>query len=242
LSNRKTPRSRAREEQQAQAPPEWTMPVVRALGKAFSHTAVIPHVFTGVESTFPFLVQTAAAASAPETPSKRPRRTTAAPQPTVADLSDTRVLSLIAVVLFYVLSRMLDQDITPDQYVEWRSKAISTILESHAGRDSTQDVLIHEIEDLMRMAQAEGWLRMDWFSNITPAHDVDDMEEVVMSNGEGRASSGKARSLKDGFASEHIGLGTMMQEATDYLGERQRADYKRWKADIVARIEEIETI
>jgi origin recognition complex subunit 6 len=34
----------------------------------------------------------------------------------------------------------------------------------------------------------------------------------------------------------------MMQEATDYLGERQRADYKRWKADIVARIEEIETI
>ncbi|KAF2656587.1 hypothetical protein K491DRAFT_677891 [Lophiostoma macrostomum CBS 122681] len=239
LSNRKTPRSRAREQQPAQAPPEWTMAVTRALAKAFSQPAVIPHVYTGVESTFPFLAQTATA-SAPETPSKRPRRTAAAPQPPTADLSDTRVLSLIAVVLFYVLSRMLDQDITPEQYVEWRLKAISIVLESPAGSDSTQDALITEIEDLMRMAQAEGWLGMDWYSNIIPAQDVDDMEGVVMTNGEERASLGKGRSLRDGFANENIGLGTMMQEATDYLGERQRAAYRRWKASMVARIEEIE--
>jgi origin recognition complex subunit 6 len=32
----------------------------------------------------------------------------------------------------------------------------------------------------------------------------------------------------------------MMQDATDYLGERQRGEYQRWKKGIMARVEEIE--
>jgi origin recognition complex subunit 6 len=45
--------------------------------------------------------------------------------------------------------------------------------------------------------------------------------------------------LKAG-GSDYIGLGTMMQDATDYLGERQQEDYTRWKAKILARVQEIE--
>ena len=32
----------------------------------------------------------------------------------------------------------------------------------------------------------------------------------------------------------------MMQDATDYLGERQQDDYAKWKAKIMARVQEIE--
>jgi origin recognition complex subunit 6 len=46
-------------------------------------------------------------------------------------------------------------------------------------------------------------------------------------------------SLRDG-GSSYIGLGTMMQDATDYLGERQREEYASWKAGIIARVEAIE--
>jgi origin recognition complex subunit 6 len=33
--------------------------------------------------------------------------------------------------------------------------------------------------------------------------------------------------------SNYIGLGTMFQEATDYLGHRQRDDFQRWRARIM---------
>jgi origin recognition complex subunit 6 len=32
----------------------------------------------------------------------------------------------------------------------------------------------------------------------------------------------------------------MLQDATDYLGERQRQDYQAWKAKIMARVAKIE--
>jgi origin recognition complex subunit 6 len=135
---------------------------------------------------------------------------------------------------------MMDQDITPDQYSKWRSKAISTLLDSEAGKNSSEQDLLAEIEQLMPMAQEEGWLRMEWFLNIVPDEDGGAMEGIETSDNGVAGAKGRGLSLKDSLGSDYIGLGTMMQEATDYLGERQREDYKRWKAGIMARIEEIE--
>lgn len=144
----------------------------------------------------------------------------------------------MAVILFYVLSRMMDQDITPEQFLEWRDKAVTTLLRSQTGKISSQEDILAEIEQLMPMAQEEGWLRMEWFLNISEVEDVDEMEGVETANG--TTANKQSKSLKDSFGSEYIGLGTMMQDATDYLGERQREDYKRWKAGIMVRIEAIE--
>jgi origin recognition complex subunit 6 len=56
-----------------------------------------------------------------------------------------------------------------------------------------------------------------------------------------RAAKGKSSGLRSG-GSNYIGLGTMMQDATDYLGERQQEDYKIWKEKILARVQEIEAV
>lgn len=117
---------------------------------------------------------------------------------------------------------------------------MSTLLGSDAGKDTTEEDILAEIEQLMPLAQEEGWLRMEWFLNIFPEGDGEEMEGVEMTNSGNAPANGRRRTLKDSFASEYIGLGTMMQDATDYLGERQREDYKRWKATIMARVEEIE--
>lgn len=213
------------------------MPLVRILVKEFSYPMAAPHIYTGVESTFPLLLRISAA-SAPETPGKRPRRAAAAPQLSSSKLPDTSILGLIAVVLFYVLSRMMDQEITPDQFLKWRDKAVSTLLASEAGKDAIEDDIVAEIEQLMPMAQEEGWLSLEWFVNIVPVEDGDEMEGIELTSQRDIPSK---RTLKDSFGSENIGLGTMIQDATDYLGERQQEDYKRWKAGIMARIDEIET-
>ncbi|KAF2800902.1 hypothetical protein K505DRAFT_412660 [Melanomma pulvis-pyrius CBS 109.77] len=238
-SGRKTPYSVKRDAAAAQDPPEWIMPTIRALLKEFSYPSATPHIYTGVESTLPFLARMAVVV--PETPTKRRGRPRAPPRISVADLPESRVLALVAVMLFYVLSRMMDVDMTPELFLKWQDKAVSTLLNSKAGKECTEDEILAEIEQLMPMAQEEGWLRMEWFLNVLPIEDNDQMEGVEITNGRSAADSGMGRGLRDG-GSDYIGLGTMMQDATDYLGDRQRDEYKTWKAGIMARIEGIEAL
>ncbi|KAF2680041.1 hypothetical protein K458DRAFT_393312 [Lentithecium fluviatile CBS 122367] len=238
LSAKKTPKSTRTDGHTVEGAPEWTMSTIRALLKAFSYPAAGPHIYTGVEIVVPLLARMSAAAA--ETPSKRPRRAAAAPQASASALSDARILGLIATILFYVFSRMMDQDITPEQYSEWREKALTTLLESPAGKDTSAAEIEVEIDQLMPMAQEEGWLQMEWFLNVAPPADSEQMDGIEMPAAVNGAPKGSSKSFQVG-GSDYIGLGTMMQDATDYLGVRQRADYLRWKAGIMARVEEIES-
>jgi origin recognition complex subunit 6 len=165
------------------------MSSIRALLKTFEYPSAAPHIYTGVEIIVPLLARMSVAAAAAETPSKRPRRTAAAAQTSASELSDTRILGLIAVVLFYVLSRMLDQDITPEQYTEWRERALATMLQLPAGKSTSAADIEGEIDQLMPMAQEEGWLQMEWFLNVTPPTDGQEMDGVEMT-GEGKSAGG----------------------------------------------------
>jgi origin recognition complex subunit 6 len=207
------------------------MSAIRNLVKSFDFPSAAPHIFTGVESVLPLLERMAAAATA-ESPSKRPRRTLA---PTnAAAVPDARIRGLVIVISLYVFTKMQDTDITPEQYKEWRETAIDTLLELQAGEKVTYDELSLETEELMPMAQEEGWLQMEWFLNVTPQDSIDAMEGVEIS-----AANGKSTVTKTG-GSDYIGLGTMMQDATDYLSERRKEDYKIWEAKIMARVQQIE--
>jgi origin recognition complex subunit 6 len=229
LSARKTPR---RVESNGEAP-EWVMPTIRALAKTFDYTSLIPHVYTGVESIYPLLSRMSAAAA--ETPSKRLKRTTASSS---GDVSDTRVLSLIVVVFLLVYSRMRDIDVSIQQYNEWLAKAIKAVMQLPAAKEVTDEEMQVKIDETMKMAKEEGWLQMQWFDSVRPQADGEEMEGVEMSGN--TAAKAKGMGLRSG-GSDYIGLGTMMQDATDYLGERQQEDYMRWKVQILAKVQELET-
>lgn len=209
------------------------MPAIRAVVKAFSCPNAAPHIYTGVASVLPLLERMAAAAA--ETPSKRPRRTGATSSS--RGVPESRVLGLIAVIHFYVLSRILDQHITPERVIEWQNKAIATLIQLPNGQDLQHSDIEAEIESLMPMAQEEGWLQMEWFLNVGPADDGEEMD--VIDNGVPKPKTTYIGDIKNG-GSDYIGLGTMMQHATDYLGTRQREEYLIWKAGILARVEELE--
>ena len=237
MSEKKTPRSRGRGPERPEDMPEWIMPSIRALVKTFNYPNAAPHVFTGVESILPLLARMSAAA--PDTPSKRSRSRSDIPQISVTDLSSDRILGLIAVIFLYVLTRMKDEDVSPEQYNEWRETALDTLLKTPTGQGTTYEELLPETEQLMPMAQQEGWLQMEWFTNITPLNAMDEMEGVEMTEEAARLKDEKKKGLKSG-GSDYIGLGTMMQDATDYLGQHQREDYKSWKAKIMAHVQELE--
>ncbi|KAI4924820.1 hypothetical protein J4E85_007937 [Alternaria conjuncta] len=233
LSARKTPRTARRLDNNDGEAPEWVMPTIRSLAKTFEYTSLIPHVYTGVESIYPLLSRMSAA----ETPSKRPKRTTTATSSS-GEVSDTRVLSLIVVVFLLVYSRMKDIDVSIQQYNEWLAKAVKAVLVLPAAKDVEDGELQAKIEETMKMAKEEGWLQMQWFDSVKPQGDGEEMEGVEMGDG-AAASKTKGMGLRSG-GSDYIGLGTMMQGATDYLGERQQEDYARWKEDILARVRELE--
>lgn len=214
------------------------MPCIRTIAKKFSYPVAAPHVYTGIESVLPLMARMSAGAV--ETPSKRPRRAAAATQDPMANVSDTKILALVAVIFLYVFTRMTDHNVTPEQYTEWRETAVYTLLELPAAKNVTYAELSPETEGLMSTAQQEGWLQMEWFQNVTPPRDVDEMEGVELTNSTvSQPIAGRNANPWSG-SSDYIGLGTMLQDATDYLGERQQADYKIWKAKILARVEEIE--
>lgn len=238
MSARRTPQTAQKTDSSAGEPPAWIMPCIRVLVKKFSYPLAAPHVYTGIESVLPLMARMSAAAA--ETPSKRPRRAADVPKASMAAVSETKLFALVVVVFLYVLARMMNQDVTPEQYDERRTMAIRTLLELPAAKNVAYDELLPETEELMTMAQQEGWLQMEWFLNVSPLRDTDEMEGIETTD-ENRPRSTASKSLGLGSgSSDYIGLGTMLQDATDYLGERQRQDYKTWKAKIMARIDEIE--
>lgn len=189
-----------------------------------------------MEIILPLLARMSAAAA--ETPSKRPKRAAAISQTAISDISESRILGLIAVVSFYVLNRMLDQDITPEQFIQWTNKAVATLLKFPAAKEVSAADLQAEIASLMPMAQEEGWTRMEWFLNVLPPS-AEEMQGVEATYSRPAVIANRSQGLRDG-GSNYIGLGTMMQDATDYLGNRQREEYARWMAGIMARVEAIE--
>ncbi|KAH7388661.1 origin recognition complex, subunit 6 [Pyrenochaeta sp. MPI-SDFR-AT-0127] len=238
LSGRKTPRSTRMGDERTQETPEWAMSTIRELVKAFEYPIAAPHIYTGVESILPLLLRMSAAAA--DSPSQRPRRATTTSQGSLTKVTDTRILSLIAVIFLYVFTRMKDVDVSPEQYNEWREKAVTTLLKLSAARDATYEELSLQTEQMMPMAQEEGWLQMEWFLNVTPHNDGSEMDGVETTGSDSHFAAVKHKGLKIG-GSDYIGLGTMMQDATDYLGERKQEDYKNWKAKIMVRVQELET-
>ena len=153
---------------------------------------------------------------------------------------------------------MVNKETTPDQYLEQRNKAISTLGELEVGKERGEESIQTDIEHFIREAQAEAWLKMEWFLNVVagqPAagtgsgeggeqvgeeeYDDDDGGTVRGLSRRKRTNGGvwNERSSNGGL---QIGLGTMMQDKVDYLSEDRQLDYLEWKAKIMARVEQIE--
>lgn len=228
--------------------------VIRTLCKALKTPAAAPHVFTGVSTVLSTIRGNENSSGTPAR--KRARllsapatNDTTTPAPT---FEAKRIPALIAVVTMYILSA-LNSPPSPEEYTALRKTAIKSLLKSVPAIESDEAELIEDIEILIREA-TNGWLEMEWYQNVQPAHNSKDEaeenggEEADEEDEEGGPLATKAsqrrekqkRNQIDNSAAPKRAFGTMMTDATDWLSDVRRADYRQWKAKIMKQIDRIE--
>ncbi|TLD34798.1 origin recognition complex subunit 6-domain-containing protein [Venturia nashicola] len=255
-SKTRTPRSTAKRSSAASSDePEWMMTAIRTLCQALKTPNAAPHVFTGVSTVLNTIKERENDPGPPLR--KRPRllsapaaNETATPAPT---FEAKRIPALIAVVTMYTLSALTAPP-SPEEYTALRDTAIKSLLKSVPEIKSDTTELVVDIEAFMREA-TNGWLEMEWYQNIQPAqYSEDEVEQNLGDDGdeeeddEGGAVATKASRRREqqknnrtnNLAAPKRAFGTMMTDATDWLSDERRANYRQWKSKIVQQIDKIE--
>jgi origin recognition complex subunit 6 len=238
------------------------MSIIRALCKVLKAPAAAPHVFAGVSSILKAIKETTSGAGTPSR--KRARRVSAESSTTFATTSsfeEKDIPALIAVVTMYTLSKLIAAPST-EEYKALRQTAVKTLQKSVPGLNLDEGELVDSIEAFMREAQ-KGWLEMDWYLNIPYLGSESNSEDANSVNGNGtvhgddddlnveddeglvtKKTSRRREKSRAGASDISVApnraFGTMVTDATDWLSDDRRKDYRQWKAKILKQIERVE--
>ena len=178
---------------------------------------------------------------------------------------DIELPSLIAAVYYFVTCRLSGRQIAPKELSTQIVIALEVLNEHlpiHVERDRINEL---SVKDHMRLIAARKWVDMDWFQNIrvgsglgfadnseSPGQiqipglrggDVEDQEQSqaeAETDDTGPIIPSKRRLHEEPLEEEaerlRPGLGTMMQEAVDYLSEDHGREFAEWKAEILEEI------
>ena len=154
--------------------------------------------------------------------------------------------ALIAVLYLYTMVRLSPQEISEQDYIDQKTQATAKIREKHSIQDTDDDHFDALIEKLIREAQS-GWLELEWFTNIPEGQGIATTSAFALADHENADEKNQTSGLSEdglhdlGFELRDHGPGSMFVGAVDYLSEDRRRDYKKWKAQMIKRIEEIES-
>lgn len=174
------------------------------------------------------------------------------------------VNALIVAVYFLVLARRRQPgssgDDTATEAAEAKKMDKKTFSEMRQtalvslGLPSTERRHREDVDQWIALVMEQGWAHgKEWFENVPLAGELDGDEGALGDElvggvveedvGRGRLMVSGRGALVAGKSSRRgllPGLGTMMQDRVDWLSEDRREDYLEWKADMVARIEQME--
>lgn len=173
-----------------------------------------------------------------------------------SDLHEPDWPALIIAILLLVLPNTLDIS-DPSEYLDSAIQELVSLERIDAGKS------VDVQKNIEKLLEEEGpkWQDMEWFR--TAAHlENDDGDPDAMNMSNDHSSTGvryvenQLRDLESTFSSSQrilnyipndkgflqTGLGTMMQEKIDWLSAERQMDFIRWKAFIIKKIEEIESL
>ena len=242
--------------------PEWSMPAIRHLCKTLEVPAASPHVYAGLCSVLGAINLENMTMSTGEDATSRPAGSSSSnPSAPKRDQESARVFSkddvvaaLIVVLYLYTMTRLSPSDISQEYYVNHKTRAIDAIQKTHTSNSIKRQSFDLLIEKLIREAQS-GWLELEWFSNIPEGQGLTTISAfAALVDGTGADQNGgiTAFSEAERYVSEaeatgpeavrlEHGLGSMFVGAIDYLSEERRRDYRTWKANMMEKIEAIES-
>lgn len=91
-----------------------------------------------------------------------------------------------------------------------------------------------DFDETITEVMSRGWLKSDWYRSIDLPRDAVEGGDEVDDDLDGNPASAATNV-------QTTRPDTMLQDKFDYLSERRRADYRRWEAGILRRIELLES-
>lgn len=210
--------------------PDWVMPLIRRLCTRFTTPLLPPHVYTGtcvvlkLAKLWPIV------------------------GPEQEDELRSSITAMTIAIYFMVLTKMQRGKMTPELYVDRCGKALDVAVEMGSVSFSKD-----EVDGWIKKMNDKGWCRQqDWWDSVP--EDVMDVEaqdkgrEDVAEEDDVVGSKRKRRRLLvEGDQTEDDkegvllpGLGTMMQDAVDFLSEERTLNYLEWKEEVLGRIKQME--
>jgi origin recognition complex subunit 6 len=212
--------------------PEWVMPLIRRLCAALNTPLLPPHVYTGVCVVLNLSGLWPRSDSDPE------------------DELRSIVSAMSIAVYFMVWTKMKQGKTTPEVYFSRCERAIEVTAEM--GCDSLSK---DAVDDWVKKMNDNGWCRgQEWWDSVP-----EDVMDVV---GRGAAEAGRYLDEQDAVVGTRRkrprlreddqieqqdkdgvllpGLGTMMQDAVDFLSAERALDYLEWKKGILERVRQVE--
>ena len=205
--------------------PMWVMPVIRDLCKKLGAPAAPHHIYTGVSSILATLNMS-------------------------HEISTVNIPALIIVVFIFVTTRLTGVETDPHEFDRRREKALETIKIALQRISESTSCSGEDVARCMREAREHQWVNMDWFSNVKVGsgldrdaasvsdEDVEDLEEDSVMIFAMRHAVEPAT-----FSEEYLqpGLGTMLEERTDYLSDAKTRSYEQWRTRMLAKIDSLES-
>ncbi|KAL5343527.1 origin recognition complex, subunit 6 [Aspergillus crustosus] len=218
-----------------------------------------PHIYAGVSSIL-YFIQTQDGLDEESAEFLEPV-TSATDREKDEDLKEV-INALVVSVYFLVLARRRQPsessstNATQDGPRKMDKKTFSEMRQTalvSIGLPSSERRHREDVDQWIALIMEQNWAHgKEWFENIPHAGELDGDDEFLSDDGGGdgdRASKrlktlpgdrGSLPSLDSARRGLRPGLGTMMQDRVDWLSPERREDYVEWKADIMARIKQIE--
>lgn len=213
--------------------PKWVEPVTRYLCKEMETPKAFPHILAGVETLL-------------TAPCPKPEV-----EPIVSEeLGNSRIPALIASIWFLVVVRMRRKE---DRGVETsqRQKMAREVIERAKGEEwvvkrvadgeeewrGWEEVEVKDVMGWNREVNGRGWKEGDWWLNVPEAGGVEG--EMVDANMEQELDREVGEEDEVLVAGRERKPDTMYQAKYDYLSADKRAEYREWKEEILAMMQEL---
>ncbi|KAF2227144.1 origin recognition complex, subunit 6 [Elsinoe ampelina] len=262
--NRKSGRLFAPSPNKQNAPPEWVDDMIARLANKFEAPAAT-HIRAGLDHVLAvrgFSIEDALDATSSTSKSRKTKAKEPAPHEGSGIITPLRLPALLIILTLFVVGKQKGWRLTnQDQFAAKQDTGLEAIREMEEGWAPEEEALQADLEGFLAAAGEEGWMNAEWFQHVTPEDDLDkmDVDDEVTTRGRKKMPNKTPLRRKekhaprptanadedddeDTAAGLQVGLGTMFQDAIDWLSDDRREEYREWKAGILHRLDELEGV
>lgn len=194
--------------------PKWIAPVIRKMCRKMETPKAVPHVLAGVESILTL------------------------PSPGGEQTMEGKIPALVAAVWFFVMQELTGKETTGKEFASKRNKILAefkgmrddVLIVGKVGADEEawkgwETVGARDVKGWVQEVTSNGWLELDWFTNID--------------NGGAGGHQEESEDERPRKLAKREGLGMMMQDRYDYLSQENKAEYAAWRDTMLGAIENL---